>query len=96
MQHFSNLEAGFTTVGELRQLIDGLDDKTPVSIDQIPNRAKVTGLCVLSTIGTDIQRPEKVVDSARHLVSAICICEVSDASPDGSIGLEELVGPSPT
>lgn len=76
--NFMDSEAAFTTVGELRKLLEGVVDETPVTISAIPGDAVPQGHCILSTIGDEIQRPELVHASARHLVSAICICEVGN------------------
>lgn len=78
MKNFADSDAEFTTAGELRKLLEGVGDDTPVTLSQIPAGVKVAWLCVLSTIGDKIQRPEMVDASARNLVSAICICEVSE------------------
>lgn len=78
MKNFAGSDAEFTTAGELRKLLEGVGNDTPVTISQISTGVKVAGLCVLSTIGDKSQRPEMVDASARHLVSAICICEVSE------------------
>lgn len=69
----------FTTVGELRRLLNGLSDGVTVSLGQLPANLEPTCLAVLFAHGEEAPRPG--VSHAPDLVREILLCEVKQYTP---------------
>lgn len=70
-------DALFTTMGEFRRLTAMVPDSAKLSISQLPDQCIALSLALLSTRENDVERPDIVMPDDQHLVTNICICEVS-------------------
>lgn len=70
-------EAFFTTMGEFRRLTALVPDDARLSISQLPEQYKALSLALLTTCEASVERPDWVKPAKQHLVTHICICEVS-------------------
>lgn len=75
-------DAFFTTVGELRVLLEAVPATTRITISPIPEGDAVTSLCLLSTTPRGAELPNVVPIEDRSGIVAVCICEVGEWSHD--------------
>lgn len=63
----------FTTVGELRALLEGMPDSATVSIDTVPNGHTVNYMAVLTNFF-----PSLITSENKSAVTSVILCEVGE------------------
>jgi hypothetical protein len=70
-------DAAFDTVGQLRDLLAGVPSEARFTIDAFQDDMEPENLVLLTALDDGELRPERVLPSAVHRITRVCICEAS-------------------
>ena len=75
-------EATFSTVGELRELLEGIPDGAEVTVSPLPSHIEPVSLALLTTIGDQHIEPWATREVDRGSITHVTVCEVGPVNDD--------------